>query len=407
MRQNLSMEWGGHLRFRGSVTWQEDGTVYEPAGTGPYYDGSGEFRMKNSMFFGKRAVLETHYEAVLSGGDTRKKGREVEKSAAGIRLPGIRPADDRQRFLDMSSIIDEEESYVLYHRIDRLCLSLYPDWGTVRIGRQALTWGNGMIFNPMDLFNPFAPTDIVRDYKIGDDMITAQFSAGAAAGFQFLYVPRRNTESGSAEWDSSALAGKYRFSRGSTEFDLMAGRNYQNYVFGLGSTGYMGEAAWRADAVWTFLPKESGSTGFLSFVANMDYSWVWREKNMYGLVEIYYNGLGITDYEKAPADPDLAEALERGDVFTLGRLYLGGQVQIEIHPLLSFYTGLIVNLTDPSAVYQPRFVWSITQNTDAILGGNLYLGGSDTEYGGFRIPGTDFHSEPGHSAYLHLTYFFG
>jgi hypothetical protein len=25
-----------------------------------------------------------------------------------------------------------------------------------------LTWGNGMLFNPMDLFNPFAPTDFVH-----------------------------------------------------------------------------------------------------------------------------------------------------------------------------------------------------------------------------------------------------
>lgn len=404
--ENLSQEWGGHLRLSGSVTWQEDGTVYEPAGTGPYSDGSGELRIKNSLFFGKKAVLESHYEAVLSGGDTRKKGREVERLVPGLPVSGIGYTDDTRRFLDMSSVLDEEESCVLYHRMDRLNLSLHADWGTVRIGRQALTWGNGMLFHPMDLFNPFAPTDIVRDYKIGDDMITARFSARAGADFQMLYVPRRNPESGDAEWDSSALAGKYRFSRGSTEFDLMAGRNYQNYVFGLGSTGYLGEAAWRADAVWTFLPKESGKSGYLSLVANMDYSWVWQGKNMYGLAEFYYNGLGTGDYENAPADSDLTEALERGEIFTLGRLYLAGQVQIELHPLLNFYTGLIANLTDPSAVCQPRLVWSLAQNADAIVGGNLYLGGSDTEYGGFRIPGTDFRAEPGHSAYLHLTCYF-
>ncbi|MEZ4527503.1 MAG: hypothetical protein R2941_16405 [Desulfobacterales bacterium] len=406
LRGNLSQEWGGHLRLSGSVTWQADDTVYEPAGTGTHFDGSGEFRIKNSLFFGKKAVLESHYEAVLSGGHTRKKGREAERLVPGLPVSGIGSTDDTRRFLDMSSVIEEEESCVLHHRMDRLNLTLQADWGTVRIGRQALTWGNGMLFHPMDLFNPFAPTDVVRDYKIGDDMITAQFSAGAEAGFQMLYVPRRNPETGDAQWDSSALAGKYHFSRAGTEFDLMAGRNCRSYVFGLGSTGYMGEAAWRADAVWTFLPKESGKSGYLSLVANMDYSWVWQGKNMYGLAEFYYNGLGTGDYENAPADTDLTGALERGEIFTLGRLYLAGQVQMEIHPLLNFYIGLITNLTDPSAVCQPRLVWSLAQNADAIIGGNLYLGGSDTEYGGFRIPGTDFRAEPGHSACLHLTCYF-
>ena len=42
---------------------------------------------------------------------------------------------------------------------------MLPRWGVVCVGRQAVTWGNGLIFNPMDLFNPFSPVDIERDYK--------------------------------------------------------------------------------------------------------------------------------------------------------------------------------------------------------------------------------------------------
>jgi hypothetical protein len=67
-----------------------------------------------------------------------------------------------------------------------------PSWGSVRIGRQAITWGNGLIFNPMDLFNPFPPADIQRDYKVGDDMALAQVALPYSADLQLLYVVRRD-----------------------------------------------------------------------------------------------------------------------------------------------------------------------------------------------------------------------
>ena len=38
--------------------------------------------------------------------------------------------------------------------------------------------GERVFFNPMDLFNPFAPTDIEREYKIGDDMAYAKIAFG-------------------------------------------------------------------------------------------------------------------------------------------------------------------------------------------------------------------------------------
>jgi hypothetical protein len=55
----------------------------------------------------------------------------------------------------------------IFHPAYRLALGIQPNWGLIRIGHQAVTWGNGLLFNPMDLFNPFSPSDIERDYKIG------------------------------------------------------------------------------------------------------------------------------------------------------------------------------------------------------------------------------------------------
>jgi hypothetical protein len=402
--KQLSAEWGGHVRGRGSVSWADHESICRSVETGPYFNGSGEFRLKNGIFFEHWGYFETHYEAVLSGGDVWRTQKSLEQLYPTQFQVVAGPPDDDLRVMDLTSIIDEDDDYILYHRLDRLSLTLQPEWGTVRIGRQVLTWGNGLLFNPMDLFNPFAPTDVERDYKVGDDMVTTQFGANRIGDLQFLYVPRRDPVDRDVAWDAASVAGKWHCSVGTTEFDLMGARHYRDYVAGFGSRGYIGDAAWRMDATWTFLNEDEGD--FLSVVANMDYSWVWWEKNLYGLIEFYYNGLGSDAYSEAYVDPDIRERLERGELFTLGRAYLAGEVQVELHPLFNAYLTVINNLADPSGILQPRAIWDMTQNVQVTFGGNIYYGATGTEYGGFEIPDTDLLMKPRDSAFLWLTYFF-
>jgi hypothetical protein len=324
----------------------------------------------------------------------------------GLFTPEIRPLSDARRLMDLTHVIEDGADGALYHRLDRLFLTVDRPWGSVRIGRQAATWGDGMLFNPMDLFNPFAPTDVVRDYKVGDDMVLALLPAGENGDLQIICVPRRNPASGVVEWDESAMGAKLRRSSGTTEWTLMAAKNYENLVAGAGAVGYIGSAAWRLDATWTMLPSESPSAGYLSAVANMDISWTRWDKNFYGFVELYYNGLGETDAADVQENPDLAAALVRGEVFTLGKLYLTPHIGVELHPLFNVYATFINNLLDPSGVVQPRCVWSVTEDLEAMAGATVYWGGPGTEYGGFPIPGTDVSAVPADSAYVWLTWYY-
>jgi hypothetical protein len=403
----VDSEWGGHIRGQGSVSWPDDDSVFQLVGTGDYTDGSAELRLKNKTFFGDWAYAEAHYEAVLSGGDTRRKVSALEQiyPAFSRYFSGTEMTDDT-RLMDLTGTIDDGDHYILYHRLDRLSLTLLPKWGTVRLGRQALTWGNGMLFNPMDLFNPFSPTDISRDYKVGDDMAWVQFAVENIGDFQFLYVPRRDAVSRDLEWDSSSIAGKLHITAGTAEFDIMAARHYKDYVAGLGAMGYLRDAAWRLDATWTFLDQDSDSDGFLSLVANMDYSWVWREKNFYGFAEFYYNGLGEKNYASAVANPDVSSRLARGEMFTLGKTYLSGEFHTELHPLFNVYLTVISNLRDPSGILQPRAVWDVAQNIQCMFGANLYCGRKGSEFGGFDIPGTNFVHKSPNSVFLWLTWYF-
>lgn len=403
------MEWGGQFKVTGSVSWTDDKSFYQPVGTGAYYDGSFDFRLKNKFYMSDWGRFETHYEAVALGGDTRRKLKDLQQLHPNLFQSGLVSSvslDDDRRLMDLTKTISENNDYICYHRFDRLVLTIQPAWGTVAIGRQALTWGNGLIFNPMDLFNPFAPTDIERDYKVGDDMATARFTVNDMGDVQFLYVPRRNPTDTNLEFDQSSLAAKLHFAAGTTEFDFMAARHYRDAVLGLGSTGYLKDAAWRLDTTYTYLGDDGRRNGFFSMVANMDYSWVWLQKNHYGLVEFYYNGLGSDQYSDVLSDADISDRLLRGEIFSLGRMYLCGEIQVELHPLLNFHITVINNLNDPSGIIQPRIIWDIIQNLQLTWGAGMYYGPTGTEFGGFNIPETNFLNTPRNNTFLWLTYFF-
>jgi hypothetical protein len=407
--QGLESEWGGHFKVRGSTSWPDDESYFQPVGTDPLYDGTIETRLTSRVFFGAWGIFEIHYENILSGGDTRRKLKALEHMYPNLftgSLLRIAPLEDDRRFMDLTKTIKEDGDSVWYHRLDRLSLTIVPKWGVLSVGRQAVTWGNGLLFNPMDLFNPFSPADIERDYKVGDDLLLTQFSMRRIGDFQFLYVPRRDPMSGDVQWDQSSLAGKLHIALGTTEFDIMTAVHYEDTVVGFGSAGYLGGAAWRIDTVWTFLEQDRGTQDYVSLVANIDYSWIWWERNFYGFIEFYFNGLGEDQYTEALVDPDLSERLERGELYTLGRAYLSGHIRVEVHPLFNLYLTVINNLADPSGILQPRAVWDAAEDIQLTLGGTLYYGQEGTEYGGFPLPGTSLLSMPPDTAFLWLTYFF-
>jgi hypothetical protein len=402
----IDMHWGGRLRTSGFVSWPDDDTIYQPVGTGTFYDASANLRLTNETFFTDTIFAELHYELVWAGGDSIEKQNELEELFPGLPdnlfLPGA-PLNDDRRLLDLTDVISDNDDWFLVQRLDRLYLALLPNWGSIRIGRQAITWGNGLVFNPMDLFNPFPPTAIDRDYKAGDDMINAQFAASNIGDGQLLYVARRDPDTDNVELDQASLAGKLHAAIGSTEFDVMASKHFEDEVVGLGTTGYLKDAAWRVDATWTFL---NDGDDYLSLVANMDYSWVWFDKNFYGFVEYFYIGLGKDDYSKALLDPNIVERLARGELFVLGKNYFSGQIQVEIHPLVKLTMLSITNIEDPSGVLQPYLLWDIIQNLQMTAGANVYYGSNGSEYGGFKIPGTDLRTASADSMYLWVIYYF-
>lgn len=399
-------EWGGHTTYRGSVSWPSGDSYFSLVGLEPFYDGSIELRLKNTLYWGDRASLQIDYEQIARGGDTRRRQKQLAGLDPGLQDLEANVINDDRRLFDLTGTLDESSDTFWYHRLDRLALTFLPDWGTLRIGRQAMTWGNGLLFNTMDLFNPFAPTDIEREYKIGDDMISTQFYLDTT-GIQLLLVPRRDPQHHDLAWDQSSLAGKVHLSSAQREYDLLLASHYDDIVLGAGTVGYLDQAVWRIDSTLTFLQNEDAEKdAFVAATANIDYSWRWRQKNMYGFLEFYYNSLPDGDYTEALLDESIVNRLERGELFTLGNAYLAGHLRLEIHPLLNAFITVITNITDSSGILQPRMMWDVTGNLQLTCGGNFYYGGDGSEYGGFRIPQTDIYHQAPQKLFVWGSYYF-
>ncbi len=412
---SLPGHFGGHLKISGQLSHLPDDALLAAGGGRTLRDGIGELRLTWRHDFLDDFSFTVHYENLVSGGDSRSQQQAVGKSLPHLSDTaffddGV-PEDDRRLF-DLTGQLDEGNNRIWYHRLDRIFLSWRSGPVDIRAGRQAVTWGNGLVFNPMDLFNPFSPTDVVRDYKTGDDLLSVEIN-GTSRNLHLLYVPRRNPADHKISWDHSSLAAKYHFYLAGLEMDLMAGKHYRDMVVGTGLTGYLGPAAWRLDSVLTIPDDddalwsgEKDHRADLSLIANIDRSWFWFKKNWYGFLELYYNGLMSDDYARDTALPYITERLKRGDLYNLGKLYATAMIQFEVHPLVNLYLTAIVNVNDPSGVLLPRLIYDITQNGQVTLGGSLNVGGHGTEYGGRDIPYTGLNNSPADTIYLRITRFF-
>jgi hypothetical protein len=400
--QDTTFDLGGRLSYQLVLASYPDDSLFREL-TGPEaVDHNLELRLNLDVDRGPLS-LDASYQLLGLFGDTIDLTRDLPE---GLRaLVGRYPQDDA-RLLDLTHVFRDEGRSAVLQRLDRLSVGYASQKIVVRLGRQALTWGNGMIYTPMDILNPFDPAAVDKEYKLGDDMLYGQLLQGNGNDLQGVAVFRRSLETGDVDAGASSFALKYHGFAGSGEFDLLASRHFDVPLLAGGGNVPLGGAVWRGDAVFTF----TGDETFLTAVTSLSYSWVWGGKNMSGVLEYFFNGFGQPDGRYDPTslarNPELLQRLARGELFTLGRHYVVGSTLMELHPLFLVTPNVFVNLSDGSALVQV-----VTQNDlkeDLLLLGavGLPLGAAGTEFGGIEteVPGRFLSQGP--SLFLQLNWYF-
>lgn len=344
-----------------------------------------------------------HYQLTGLSSDTLKAARAAPQTAS-IFAPGV--ISDKSRLFNLTHVFHDEDGQILLHRLDRLTVGYTGRSLVVRLGRQAVSWGNGLLYNPVDMFNPFAPDAVDKDYKTGDDLAYGQWLFASGDDVQGVMVPRRNRNTGKVEADYSSLAAKYHGFIGGKEYDLLAARHYGDNLIAAGAAmDWLGTVV-RGDVLAT----HTGSHTVMSAVANISYSWVWFEKNLSGSLEYFYNGFGQNANNYSPEaladNPQLVDRIQRGELYTLGKHYLGASVSLETTPLTLLNTNLFVNAADPSALLQLVYNVDWHQDLTVFAGFSVPMGSDGSEFGGIPsgTPGVYFSS--GNAVFAQLAYYF-
>lgn len=353
------LEYGGHTKLRTVAQSYPRDSIFRDVAGPTSVDVVGELRLN----------LAADRKGWSFQGDYQLLGISSEFLPFGL------PNDD-SRLFDLTRIITENSDSVLVHRLDRFWVGYAGEKLVVRAGRQALSWGNGLFFAPMDLVNPFDPTTIDTEYKTGDDMLYSQYLRANGDDVQGAIVFRRDLVTGDADSEQGTVALKYHGFAGEREYDVLVAEDRDELVVGFGVSGSLGGAVWRGDIVARDEPDDTR----VEAVANLSHSWVWRDRNVSGTAEYYFDG-----------DE---------------RHYLAGSMMIEVSPLWTVTPTLIANIDDPSGLLQLVTQYSLGDNATFLGSINVPMGADGTEFGGAEVPSTNRYLSYDVGVFAQLAWYF-
>ncbi|NKB98411.1 MAG: hypothetical protein GKR90_07955 [Pseudomonadales bacterium] len=344
----------------------------------PALDHSADLRIMLKQDLGPVRLLVDHSTVAL-GGDS---------SALNLGLDSAvdqTVTNDRNRRWNWTWDIEDGDRHQSFHRLDRLALKWQSSQWGVTVGREAVSWGNGIVFQPMDIFSPFSPTVVDRDYKAGDDLILIDRLLGNGQDLQLLHVARRGM-SGNGSDNASSSALKWHGYVGPVEFDVVGARHYDSDIFAAATRFPIGQALVRVDVV---AAEDLDGNQVFSGVINGDVTFLVADRNAYAFVEYFHNGWGVSELPDSIVGLplDLQVRLARGELFNVMKNYVAAGVSYEWHPLINHTATVITNLHDNSALFQTGVSFTPGDNQTMQLGWVEPFGSPGDEFGGLPLAG--------------------
>jgi len=395
---------GGRVSPQAVITSYPDNSVFEDVFGSSSVDSAFDAR----VVFGAqhdRWSLEVDYQLVGICSDRLEFTRELSEKLPE-ELQGLFPhlPDDSTRLFDLTHVITDSGKTAALQRLDRLAVGYASDHLVMKFGRQAISWGNGLIYTVMDIFNPFDPAAVDKEYKTGDDMLYGQLLRGNGDDVQGVMVFRRDAD-GDVEADQGSLAVKYHHMAPISEYDALLAQHYGDTLVGAGVNYSIGGAVWRGDLAVTFTDHDTVA----SLVTSLSQSWTWGGSNVSGVAEYFYNGFGQSGGCYSPTclagNPDLVERVARGELFTLGQHYVALSAMIEVHPLFLLTPNLFLNVADPSALLQVVFQNDLQENLLLWSAVALPVGADGTEFGGVASGLPELYLSAGPSVSVQLVWY--
>ena len=270
--------------------------------------------------------------------------------------------------VNMSWITAQGSGWFVHSMIDRAYLDYSSGKWQVRAGRQRVNWGINFVWNPNDIFNTFSYFDFDYEERPGTDAVRVQYYAGVTSSVEMVYKPGRDQT-------HSAVAGMYKFTRWNYDFQFLGGQAGDDWVFGSGWSGDIYGAGFRGE-ITHFEPRVSSSVKATVASFSADYTF---KNSLYIHASALYSSNGKTG--KAGGMDILFNPDMSAKQLSFARYSLFGQISKPITPLFTGSFSGIVNPSDGSFYFCPALTYSLMNNLELMLTGQLFFGDAGTEFG--------------------------
>lgn len=298
------------------------------------------------------------------------------------------------RVTELDWSIARESTFEYRHEIDRALVSAHVgDW-QLTLGRQAIGLGRGQIFGALDVFAPFQPTEIDREWRRGVDAVRAEWAPIPELAVDATWAPGPSLDEG-------ALLGQARLVLGDFEAGLLGGKRGGDAMLGGMTSVRLGGSELHLEEASFLVDRAPGAPGegrraIHKLVAGGSHS-LDIGRGVLVTVEYHYNGFGIDDFDAEAAatlqDPAWLARFERGDFQLLGRHALGATAQLELLDELSMSLTWLQSPADGSGVLFPTLTYLHAENAVLVLsafagwGPSTRQGIVQSEYGSFPASG--------------------
>ncbi len=254
-----------------------------------------------------------------------------------------------------------KKQYDLYSEVDRLFL--YGSTGDVTLyaGRQAITWGLGRFWQPLDIFGAFHPLTLDREYKPGIDALNLEWYSSNFSQLNLVYA-FTNTEQ--IERNNSIALHYLRQINEKISLSLLTAGVLDNIFFGAGLESEIFDAGIRIEAIGFQWQDKWHATA----IAGLEYQF---DNEVILEAELLLQSAGAknkTEMNEESFDQLVILGLQK----QLSQSVLGISLQKNLFPLLNVnFVSLISTLNDSSlaasSLLQLNFVYSSSNESDLTL----------------------------------------
>ncbi|MEN8116150.1 MAG: hypothetical protein ABFS16_04185, partial [Bacteroidota bacterium] len=280
--------------------------------------------------------------------------------------------DTDNGYLDMGTTLIAQESWFLHTMLDRAWIDYTKGKWQFRVGRQRINWGINLVWNPNDIFNTFSYFDFDYEERPGTDGVKIQYYTSVTSSAELVYKIGHNN-------NETAIAGMYRFSKFNYDWQFMGGWVGKDFVVGGGWSGDIKGGGFRGEASW-FVPRDKNDAeNFEAFVASVSGDYTFKN-SLYLHTGFLFNSHGTTGKAGGRSFfvPDISAKM-----LSLGKYNLFAQASYPFTPLFSGSFSAMINPCDGSSFIGPAFTYSLADNWELMINGQLFFGDEGTEYGDY------------------------